>query len=246
MPGHLETQTAFRAALNSRDLPPGITAVGDLDRRFSVYRNTVAHTLSDALAQRFPAVQRIVGKAFFRQTARIFVADNPPRSPVLQDYGTEFPAFLADFPPAASLPYLADVALIEMARGQAYHAADAEPLSPAAVMSRIGAAPDTAQVTLHPSVRMVSSPHAAVSIWRMNQPGAAATPPPPGPETALIFRRDDASVVLPIPPDIARTVTQMQSGTPLGALGHVADADTVGTAFSTLLQNRLIVGLCHI
>ena len=93
-----------------------MTAVGDPARRFSVYRNTVAHSMSKALARRFPTVLRLVGTAFFKATARIFVADHPPRSAILHEYGTELPDFWASFPPVAKVPYLADIARLEVLR----------------------------------------------------------------------------------------------------------------------------------
>ena len=61
--------------------------------------------------------------------ARAYALAEPPRSPVLMDYGAGFADFIAGFAPAASLPYLPDVARIERAWREAYHAADAEPLT---------------------------------------------------------------------------------------------------------------------
>src|SRR5712691_7336048 len=60
-------------------------------KRFAVYRNKVVTGLVDALARRFPAVQRIVGEEFFRAMGRVFVAAHPPRSPLLLRYGDDLP-----------------------------------------------------------------------------------------------------------------------------------------------------------
>ncbi|KAG0919362.1 hypothetical protein G6F31_021147 [Rhizopus arrhizus] len=59
--------------------------------------------------------------------ARVFAAATPPSSPVLLHYGAEFPDFIASFPPAEPLPYLADVARIERAATEAFHAAVSAP-----------------------------------------------------------------------------------------------------------------------
>ena len=74
-------------------------------------------------------VERIVGADFFQAMARAYALAEPPSSPVLMDYGVSFADFIAGFAPAASLPYLPDVARIERAWREAYHAADAEPLA---------------------------------------------------------------------------------------------------------------------
>lgn len=179
------------AVLAGGETPAGLTArdPAQVARRFAVYRNNVAASLVDALATRFPVVQRIVGEAFFRATARAFVAENPPRSPVLTVYGDAFPDFLAAFPPSARLPYLADVARLEAARTHAYHAADAEPLAPDALAAMAERDPAAWGLALHPALRIVASPHPIVSLWAMNQPGA--TPGPlasRAPEAALVAR----------------------------------------------------------
>jgi hypothetical protein len=41
----------------------------------------------------------------------------------------DFPDFIEQFEPASSVPYLADVARLEMLRVRAFHAADADPLT---------------------------------------------------------------------------------------------------------------------
>lgn len=189
-PDLFEAQTRA-AVLAGGGVPAGLTArrPAQVARRFAVYRNNVAVGLVDALATRFPVVLRLVGEDFFRATARAFVAERPPRSPVLTFYGDAFPDFLAAFPPAARVPYLADVARLEAARTHSYHAADAEPLEAGALAAIAERDPATWGLALHPAVRIVASPHPIVSLWAMNQPGAT-----PGPlasraaETALVAR----------------------------------------------------------
>ena len=65
-----------------------------------------------------------------RSTARrsLYVTSEPPRSPVLLEYGDSFPQFLRNIGQGAAADYLADVAELEAARTRAYHAADATPL----------------------------------------------------------------------------------------------------------------------
>src|SRR3546814_18820662 len=91
--------------------------------------------------------------------ARVFAAATPPSSPVLLHYGAEFPDFIASFPPAESLPYLADVARIERAATEAYHECEAIPLILSALAD---VPPDRApmlRVRLHPSLRLVRPPY---------------------------------------------------------------------------------------
>ena len=103
------------------------------ERRYNVYRNNVTVSLIDALAAVFPATMRITGVDFFRAMARFHVRATPPTSPLLFEYGRDFPDFIAGYEYAEAMPWLADVARIERAWLDAYHAADRAPLTPEAL-----------------------------------------------------------------------------------------------------------------
>ena len=193
--GHPDFIAQFDVALRGGPLPAGLTARDgtEVERRFDVYRNNVAVSLTGALALRFPVIRRLVGETFFGPLAWLYSATERPMSPVLAEWGDGFPTFLAGFPPLAGLPYLADVARIELARGRAFHAADAAPIDPA----RLAAAdPERVRLILHPSVCLLSLSYPAVAIWARNQPGGATFPLANGPEIALILR--DASFQVPV------------------------------------------------
>lgn len=129
----MNDQALFAAALLDPDAPcpDGLTTWNGSDpaRRFAVYRNNVIVSLIDALADTFPVTLELVGEAFFRAMAGIFVRRTPPRSTLLVDYGSGLPTFIERFEPAHPVPYLADVARLEMLRVRAFHAADADPLT---------------------------------------------------------------------------------------------------------------------
>lgn len=188
MPVHRDFVAAFDAGLKRAPLPPGVTAVApdEAERRFAVYRNNVAVSLIEALSRRFPVIQRLVGPEFFAAMARVYAEAHRPGSPVLLDWGDTFPGFVSAFPPLADYPYMADVAAIEVARGKAFHAADA---ASAAHDAFVGADPARLRLRLHPSVHLLRLNHPAVSIWAQNQPGGQPGPLTlAGPEIALILR----------------------------------------------------------
>jgi hypothetical protein len=63
-------------------------------KRYNVYRNNVTVSLINALAAAFPATLQITGVDFFRAMARFYVRATPPTSPLLFDYGRDFPDFI--------------------------------------------------------------------------------------------------------------------------------------------------------
>jgi hypothetical protein len=192
-------QHTFAAALLDPALPPP-TGLTDPEgrpagRRFDVYRNNVAASLTDALATGFPVVERLVGRAFFRAMAGVFLRAHPPEDPRLQLWGGRFPGFLAGFGPAAQLPYLPDVARLELGLRQSYHAADAAhlPLAGRDPEEVLGFRPRVAPATL-----ILASRFPVLSIWRRNS-GAPDLAIGRAPETALILRREFDPVPLALP-----------------------------------------------
>jgi len=163
----------FRAAIldPARARPQTVTGPHgkQADKRFNVYRNNVTVSLINALADTFPAVQRITGESFFRDMAREFVRAHPPVSPLLFLYGHEFPAFVADFEHAARMPYLADVARVERAWLTAYHAADLEPLAPQALAAIDPACLADVTFRPHPAAALVRSGFAVFDIFDANR-----------------------------------------------------------------------------
>lgn len=172
MPPWADQQRDFAAALldPARPVPDGITGpAGEAcPKRFAVYRNNVVAGLAEILSAAYPAVRRLVGQEFFSAMAEIYVRAEPPRSPVLLDYGGGFPNFMARFPPAAGVPYLADVGRIEWAWVQAYHAPDADYLTAEDFAPIPPRALADLRMRLHPSVRICRSAMPALTIWRVN------------------------------------------------------------------------------
>ena len=180
MPPLAELQRDFAAALRDagRPVPAAVAAVssGPGARGFDVYRNNIAVSLIEALEAAFPAVRKLVGDDFFRALAKAYIAEQPPRSPVLLLYGRGFGGFLDGFPPAQEVPYLGDVARLEWARLHAYHAADADPLD----IARLSAVPQAdlggLRFALHPSLQLVRSRWPVVSLWAASSGADPAAP----------------------------------------------------------------------
>ncbi|BCT31789.1 MULTISPECIES: HvfC/BufC N-terminal domain-containing protein [Pseudomonas] len=169
----------FAQALLSAEsiCPEGLCSSNGADpaSRFAVYRNNVQGSLINALAEAYPVLAQLVGQTFFNAMARLYVQDYPPYSPLINDYGQDLANFIQGFAPAATLPYLADMARLERLRVEAYHAADAEPLQPAQLLAAMNQPDRLGQLCLqlHPSLRTLHSAFAVVSLWAAHQSDAA-------------------------------------------------------------------------
>jgi Putative DNA-binding domain len=203
--------------------PRGKAAV----KRYNVYRNNVTVSLIDALAATYPAVQRITGVEFFRAMARFHVRATPPTSPLLFEYGRDFPAFIESYEHAQDMPWLADTARIERAWLDAYHAADVPPLSANALAAVPSDRLADLLFTAHPATRIVRSAYPAVAIFTMNRVEGPVTPlHSSAAEDALITRPDMEVTVRLLPPGGAAFLKSLIDGGALGAAAATASSET--------------------
>ncbi len=246
-----ELQTALASALLDARFPVPEHLVGPdgrcSPRRFGVYRNNVAAGLVHALRAGFPAIARIVGDAFFDAMAREYALQHPPRTPVMLEYGAGFPDFMTDFEPASGLPYLRDVARLEWAWTEAYHAAEASPLL--SLLHLQGLDPRLAgglRLHMHPSARVVRSPYPALTIWEMN---IGARPVAPislsdDSEDVLIVRPHALVQVRTVPPGSAVFIQALVEGLTLGQALEQTLADTDAFDLAGTLSGLITSGAC--
>ena len=215
--------------------------------RFGVYRNNVIVGLINAVAARYPVVRKLLWEDTFNCVAHLYVTAEPPRSPVLLEYGETFPQFLRSVGEGTSAHYLADVAELEAARTRAYHAADATPLSRNVFSALAPEHMPDLRFRLHPSMQLLKSQFPVVSIWEANLHANDYMLSVWQPECALIAR-----------PYLQVEVRRLTSGA-YEFLSALAEGCTVGAAirrgmrnarqfdlaecFSELISANVVVGL---
>jgi len=211
---------AFTRALLSDATPEGLSGPAQASR-FAVYRNNVHVGLIRALAARFPVTEAVLGEAFFRPLARSFLRQSPPRGPVLAEWGDDFPAFAAGFPGVEALPWLQDLARLEAAWTDSYHAADAAPLT----LADLGQCDLGAPLCPHPAARLVASLWPIGTIWSAHRGGPPA-PNPKGAEAVLLCRPGLEVALHLVPPgDLAFLTALFQRQPPAEAALALPDPE---------------------
>lgn len=247
------TESDFAEFLLAEDICPtaGLRVWDSSDprRRLGIYRNNVLSSLVGALADTFPVTWQLVGAEFFRAMALQYIRISPPSTPVLTAYGSSFSRFVAQFEPARSVPYLADVAELEWARTMAYHAADVPPL-PQDVVVAILAHGDAADLTVkcHPSVAVTNSRYAARSVWAAHQgEGSLAGLAIHVAESALVLRAKLDVLVVPLRADGARFIEALLQGMDIASAAvlaaHDADEFDIVEALGLLVQHEAVVSI---
>ncbi len=228
------TIAAFAAALCDPAAPPPAATRGRRcapdARRFAVYRNNVAVGLIGALEARYPVCRRIVGADFFRAMARAFAQAHRPRSAVMIAYGDDFPDFASASVADLGLPYLGDVARLENAWVEAYHAEDSRAATLDDLAGLDPAALSAARVAFHPAVRLLSFSTPAASIWVSHQAGAEPAEPSWREECVLVTRPEAEVMVRILPPEGAAFASRLCNGATLAESAEILpDPDDFGT-----------------
>jgi hypothetical protein len=248
------TIRAFAAALDDPSAAtPAMTRgrMGAPDgRRFAVYRNNVAVGLIGAIEARYPVSRRLVGDDLFRAMARAFARAHKPRSPVMIAYGEDFPEFAAAYLAAAEarpgLVALADVARLENAWVEAYHAEDA---AAAAVGELAALSPDClpgTRIVFHPASRLLRFLTPAASVWASAQQSGRPTAPTKGiGEDALITRPDCDVRVRVLPPLAYDFALRLRDGaTLIEAAGELNDPTfDLGTHLVGLVDSGAVASI---
>ena len=183
MPDLAEFQKAFAAAV----LADGQPSHPFRSLAFAVYRNTCARGAVEGLRAGFPTVDALLGADMFTQVALDYRREAPPSSPVLSDYGADFPTYLARQPWTSELPYLADVARLDRLWLESFLAGGADTL-PKSVEG-------SSRIMLHPAARVAWLASPALTIWQAHrQPGGFEELEPDWREEGALFTRPGLQV----------------------------------------------------
>jgi hypothetical protein len=167
-----------------------------------IYQNSAIANITHSLILTYPVIEKLVGNEFFTAMCREYIFLTWPQSGNMDDYGVEFPEFLAEFEHAKHLLYLKDIARLEWAFHQSSLAEDATITD----WSTLAQASDILQLKflVTPSLSLISSTFPIDKVWHLNQENTS-------PDTAVdftdeqdnntfivLFRQQLKTVILPI------------------------------------------------
>ena len=137
-----------------------------------IYQNSAIANITSSLSLTYPVVEKLVGKDFFEQSSRQYIFTHWPTTANMDDYGENFPQFLAELEQAKHLTYLKDVAQLEWLFHQCSLAKDSIAFD-WTLLANVAPA-DALQLNfiLAPAVALIKSTQPIDKIWQMNQKNA--------------------------------------------------------------------------
>lgn len=234
----LERSDAVAAWVDGAGLEPAA--------RLRIYRHSIAATQADALRDSYPAVLALVGEDFFQRLAARHAQQFPATAGNLQHYGGALDQCIDAMPAARALGYLADVARLEWRRQLAALASDASALDAGELNAAMGIEPENLRLILHPSLHVLRSEYAVLSLWQWCQ-APDDTPPDPrrSGEHVLIWRDEGAVTMAAVEPATLVCIEALSGGRSVAAAyGAACDMDgqfNIQPCLGDLLAHRLIV-----
>jgi Putative DNA-binding domain len=218
------------------------TARVPLETRLGIYAGAYRSRLAEALAANYPALAKLLDEDFHRLASEyVRTYDSPFFS--IRYYGDELARFLAAHEDYTAAPVLAELARWEWAMSCVFDAADAQPLTHAA-LARVP--PEQwAQLRFqwHPSVQRLALHWNVPQIWQALS--AAAERPPSAfshtPTQWLLWRQELTSYFRSLAPTEAAVLDAARSGWPFGELCALL-CDEVGDAQAPVQAATLLRG----
>lgn len=247
MPDLQGFQARFRQGILDQESNPPSGLFDETDVRaqigWKVYQNNVFHSLIEALGDTFPVTRRLVGEDFFRFAAREYIRAKAPSIPVLLSFGAPFAEFVEKFEPARAHSYLGDVARLEFAWLDAYHAEDVGSVDPASFQALSPEEMMDLTFSLTPSLHLLSSRFPVCSIWQAHQGGddIPALSLDKGGEQVMIVRFGLDVIVREISTGELAFWAALQDGQPLGRAYETAALEDPEIDLSHILA----FGLSH-
>ncbi len=247
------TAEAEPAALETLLMP----APGGQPPRLAIYRHAYRARLVAALADNYTVLQRALGDEAFEALGQAYVDACPSRRPSIRWYGDRLADFMTtreDLVPHAAL---VDIARMDWALREAFDAADAASVEPAALATLPAEAFATLRLAFHPSLRQVALQWAIEPVWRAlrahDPDGDEPEPEVPEPQAhahvLLAWRQGLETQWRALPALEAMLLQQAIEGAPFAALcEHAAeafdgDADQAAVAAASALQQWLQDGI---
>jgi hypothetical protein len=164
-----------------------------------IYQHNINSTLTRALKDTYPLVNKLVGDDYFNQVAQDYILNYPSRSGNLHDYGRYFPNFLPNYDALHQFPYLTDVAALEWACHSIYFAADHAPLNITRLAQITPEQLNHVHFILHPASQLLIFQHPILDIidFCKNNHGQTLTLTNTG-ANLLIIRRELEIALVPL------------------------------------------------
>lgn len=166
--------------------------------RVDIYANMYFYRILDVLKEDFPAMLAMLGPVRFHNLVTGYLIEYPPTHFSISNAGNHLADFLRDHPLREEFPFLADLALLERALIDVFHAPDAVPLDAERMRAIAPADWPAVELKLHPAHQIIDLQWDVASILKGMEPGETPSPPHRVDLAMLVWRKRNMVFYRPI------------------------------------------------
>lgn len=217
-----------------------------------VHRNTVLGALAHALRQSYPALEQLVGEAYFDRLAVGFARVHPPAQPQLHSWGGRFAEFIAGQAGLAHLAFAGELARLEWQLDELGRCAPGEAAPPGAhgAPHPVDAAGDALPVggglaiRFAPSLRVLATRHPVLALREALLEGdaarVAALSANPGEHAQALWSAPAGVCTRTLHPAAARCLALLLAGEELPVALESARGALDEAAFMAIVRSDLL------
>jgi hypothetical protein len=231
---------------NERNLPgDGLDAVVLGDERLSaservdIYASMYFYRLLDVLKEDYPATLAILGDDNFHNLVTGYLLEYPPSEPSVFYCGRYLSRFLGGHNMGKERPDISDLAALERATVEVFHAADAPALDPSAMRAIPADQWASTRLRTHPASTILALDYAVVDLLRAFEDGRELPTPNTRTVKVLVSRRDSRVSYCEIEPVEDRALEAASHGISFAELCEIVAADSAA-ADPVAELNRLL------
>lgn len=158
--------------------------------RIGIYADAYFYRLLECLGEDFPATQAVLGTDNFAALVKGYVLEHPPTEPSILYAGLYLADFLSGHPFTGRWPFIADLARLERAVLDVFHATNAPALS----LDTLHAVPSeewpALKLRTHPAVEIVHSQWGIAEVLHTVEQGRGWTDPEHEETSVLVWRQN--------------------------------------------------------
>ncbi len=206
--------------------------------RVEIYANMYFYRILDALKEDFPATLAVIGADNFHNLITDYIAAHPPTHYSINEAGRSLAGFVREHPLGRAHPFLADLAALEWAVIESFHARDASALDADAMRQIAPERWPALRLATHPAVRLLALAHRVERVLAAVERNEEWSPPAREPSPTLVWRNRSMVFYRVLEAPEFEALDAAHSGATFAEIcGRFAAAATAGDAASEINRN---------
>src|ERR1700683_103631 len=211
--------------------------------RVDIYANMYFYRLLEVLQEDFPATLAILGADRFHNLVTGYLIEYPPAHFSIMHAGRNLADFLRDHPIREDFPFIADLARMERALIEVFHAADASALDAEQMRAIAPANWPSIKLGLHPAIEILELEWKVPEVLRAVERGEEPRPPTRENVGVIVWRNRNVAHHREIDAVERDLLTALAKGISFAEVCEAIAAGVEGEDLAAVVNRRLEVWL---